>query len=68
MVVRGVHLHPVQAAKEAVPDVVSSLAIARRRQRLLISADIPLISALGFVSITPCSCTHQQAALWWSGI
>ncbi len=47
----------MQAAKEAVPEVVSTLAIMRRRQRLLISAEIPLITALCFVSS---SVSHRQ--------
>ena len=38
-----------QAAKEAVPDVVSTLAIMKRRQRLLISAEFPLITVLCMV-------------------
>lgn len=38
-----------QAAKEAVPDVVSTLAIMKRRQRLLISAEVPLVSILCMV-------------------
>jgi hypothetical protein len=42
----------VQAAKEAVPEVVSTLAIMKRRQRLLISAEVPLVSILCMVLLT----------------
>lgn len=38
-----------QAAKEAVPEVVSTLAIMKRRQRLLISAEVPLVTILCMV-------------------
>ena len=38
-----------QAAKEAVPEVVSTLAIMKRRQRLLISAEVPLVTVLCMV-------------------
>ena len=41
----------LQAAKEAVPEVVSTLAIMRRRQRLLISAEIPLVTVLCLVRV-----------------
>lgn len=48
-----------------MPDVVATLAIMRRRQRLLISCEIPLISALLFVRVPRLPSLSPRAFSLW---